>query len=253
MKPQLITSRQNKVFKHFLELLDTRGINENGKALVFGKKAVADLVKNSSTMKNCLGIIYPEGYELEFKVDFTFYSVSEGLFKELDIFRTDSPILIVRIPDFNDFSPSENLPGCSVFVPFQDPRNMGGILRTAAAFGVNQIILGPGAANPFNPLSSRAASGTLFSHKYYKCLTDWEFEFGNNVSVALDLNGTSLDKFSFPKDFIFVPGREGQGQPKNYLPTHRVNIPISKDMDSLNAMVATSIALYQWSTSTSRR
>ena len=106
--------------------------------------------------------------------------------------------MLVRIPEFREIeSPLEE--GSYLYVPFQDPGNVGAVLRSAAAFKVDGIILSAESAHPFHPRSSRAASGSLFHHAYFKAIFDF-----------------------------------------------KVGIAIQKDVDSLNAPVAVSIALYQW-------
>jgi tRNA G18 (ribose-2'-O)-methylase SpoU len=62
---------------------------------------------------------------------------------------------------------------------------------------------------------------------------------------TLDKSGSPLNTISFPEKFIVIPGIEGPGLPEN-LKIDTVSIPLSDNIESLNAAVALSIFLYQW-------
>ena len=80
--------------------------------------------------------------------------LSAPLFDELDVFGTGPPLLEVDAPAPAPWSPAEGFPpGCSLLVPFQDPENVGAVIRSGlnARFGTAP----PGAARtegPFAPL-----------------------------------------------------------------------------------------------------
>ena len=91
------------------------------------------------------------------------YRFNDPLFKQLDVVGTHSPLLLVKVPEFTPWSDDAAWPaGCTLFVPFQDPENVGSVIRSAAAFGVAQVVLLREAAHPFHPRSSRAAGPALF-------------------------------------------------------------------------------------------
>ena len=74
-----------------------------------------------------------------------------------------SPLLLVRVPEIPEWSADAPWPeGCTLFVPFQDPENVGAVIRSAAAFGVARVVLLREAAHPFHPKAARAAGTALF-------------------------------------------------------------------------------------------
>lgn len=248
MKNYDITSGQNDTYKIFLELLGSKGIGEHGQALVFGRKATQEVLE--AHPDRCMGwILCNESDDGVLKGGLSRYRLDENLFKKLDVFGIRQPILLVKAEKFQAWSPQQNPSGCELVLPFQDPGNLGTALRTAAAFGVKRVILPEGAAHPFHPRSSRAASGTIFSFEFFRAGPLAALDFGSHSTVALDLKGEDLSKFTFPSDFFLLAGSEGQGMPPSIKPTHKVNIRM-EGAESLNAAVATSIALYQWACST---
>ena len=245
MKTYEISSAQNETFKIFKSLLNSKGIVEHRQSFIFGKKAVLEVKNSKSKM---FGLIVSEnhpGPSREFLDLFeNVYKLKESLFAELDIFGSKDPLVLVRIPEFREIeSPLEE--GSYLYVPFQDPGNVGAVLRSAAAFKVDGIILSAESAHPFHPRSSRAASGSLFHHAYFKA-SDKFLKTPGLPLIALDKGGESLSHFKFPKSFILVPGVEGPGLSPSLIFDFKVGIAIQKDVDSLNAPVAVSIALYQW-------
>ena len=52
--------------------------------------------------------------------------LSDPLFKQLDVVGTHAPLLLVKVPDIRAWSDDRAWPeGCTLFVPFQDPENVG--------------------------------------------------------------------------------------------------------------------------------
>lgn len=236
-----ISSPQNKIFKIFKSLLKTDGISENQQALIFGEKIVTTLSR-PETRAQVRGIICKEKHR---NVEGpSRYVLSPELFSEIDIFGTDFPIGIVNVPTTDEVGENYRPIGCELVLPLQDPSNLGALVRSAAAFGIKRILLDEESSNPFHPRSSRAASGTLFQVDFLKV--------GDRRSLCqpvlmLDKDGEDLKTFSFPENFFLLVGQEGRGAPSGYKIDQRISIPIKNDVESLNATVAASIALYHWS------
>lgn len=127
----------------------------------------------------------------------------------------------------------------------QDPGNLGAVLRSAAAFGFQEILLGPGCADPFHPKALRGSMGAAFLlplRRMDRLDTDgghWYALDGGPGAVPLaeaDLSGPLR---------LWV-GNEGHGWQGVALPPgmRRLAIPI-RGVESLNAAVAAGIACYE--------
>jgi 16S rRNA (guanine527-N7)-methyltransferase len=169
------------------------------------------------------------------------------LFRELDVVGTKGPLLLVKVPEITRWSDDAPWPdGCTVFVPFQDPENVGAVIRSAAAFGASRVVLLSEAAHPFIPRASRAAGPALFQILLEAGPSLAELRADGAPLVALDTTGPSVDEEPFPDRFGLVVGMEGRGLPEGLRLGQRRQIPISGGVESLNAATAAAIALYAW-------
>jgi len=66
--------------------------------------------------------------------------------------------------------------------------------------------------------------------------------------VPLSNEGKKISDFKFPEKFGLLPGLEGPGLPDRFRKT-ALSIPISRRVESLNAVVATAVALFVWAQS----
>lgn len=240
---QDIASAQNKNYKLWASLLDSKGVQTHQCAILAGKKVVLEHVQNH--LDKVIAVLMPAKPVSGFPSKIDKFRLTSKLFDQLDVFGTGFPLLVVQVPEIKPWSKEVVLDGCSVLLTQQDPKNVGAILRSAAAFGVSHVLLGPGCAHPFHPQSTRAASGTVFQHHYLKVKDLTELK--DLPTVALDMSGENIVDFVFPKSFVLVPGVEGPGLPKGFEPSRRITIKMSHGVESLNVMQATTIALYEWS------
>lgn len=135
----------------------------------------------------------------------------------------------------------------------RDPGNLGTIIRSAAAFGVSQIVLSSDCADLYHPRVIRAAMGTLFHTRVLiaqdivgvvKSLS----RFGRVYAAALDETARQLGDISFGEWDAVIVGNEGHGLSDAVLAacTDKVYIPMAPGVESLNAGIAASLLLWEF-------
>lgn len=244
-----IDSDQNNSFKELHKLLTSHGIKKQGRALVAGTKQVTEILQ--AFPHRCLAWISSGDQTpppAEAPEHLIWYQLAPPLFNRLDGFGTHVPLLLVETQAIVAWQPQEGFPeGCSVLVPFQDPENVGAMIRSAVAFGATQIILLEESAHPYHPKALRASGGAVF-HARLRHGPSLQELSKDLPLVALSAEGKDISAVGFPPRFGLLPGMEGSGLPEHLRQT-AVSIPISSRVESLNAAAATAIALYLWSRS----
>ncbi|SDD96723.1 23S rRNA (guanosine(2251)-2'-O)-methyltransferase RlmB [Glycomyces harbinensis] len=132
-----------------------------------------------------------------------------------------------------------------------DPRNLGAIIRSAAAFGGHGLIIPSKRAASVTAVAWRTSAGAAARLPVAKVVnltrTIQACQQAGFMTVALD-GGGDVDVFDLPvagDPLLIVVGDEGKGVSRLVAETcdHRVGIPIASAVESLNASVAASIAL----------
>jgi 16S rRNA (guanine527-N7)-methyltransferase len=248
-----IESEDNRFFKQLEETLTGRGIRKYDAALVSGSKIVADVLRTSPELCEAwIGTskLPPPPPALPKRA--AWYELSARLFQKLDISGTGAPLLLIKTPPIPSWQPEEGfVRGCSVLVPFQDPENVGAVIRSAVAFGAARVILLAESAHPYHPKALRASGGAVFAAALVRGPSVNDLPATLPV-VALSPEGRDIAGVAFPESFGLLPGLEGPGLPPQFR-GRSVSIPTTDNVESLNAATAAAIALFLWSRSDSRR
>lgn len=135
----------------------------------------------------------------------------------------------------------------------QDPGNVGTLLRTAEAFGIEEVCCGSGTADPFSPKVVRASMGAVFrlrllgeSSTVY--IDAWKRDFPDGAVVICDADAPlACQEHDFRHPALIVIGSEATGPSQAVLALSdtRVQIPMTEAVESLNAAVAGSVVLYE--------
>lgn len=245
-----ISSAQNHHYKAWRSLLDGRGIKKQQEAIISGPKIIREILQLFSGRAKGLILRHPD--ELNFlgnislpapETGFTIFQLSAELFTPLDIYGIDAPLLIIDAPPLPAWD--ETLPqGLTLFLPFQNPINLGTTIRSAAALGIPVVLLKE-AASPYLPKSLRASGPALFQTEIRQgpSLEELSRHCRCLPLYALSPAGRNIFQFDFPPNCGLVAGMEGPGLTGEWPEDRKLSIPMRAGVESLNAAMAVSMAL----------
>ncbi len=252
-----IVSENNKTFRELKRAIAGDGAVKNRSVVVSGRKIIFDYIEKFGF--GGVKLLLPDDYcendpkfnevieEAESRGGL--FILKKALFNELDLAKGRTPFLTAPMPELSQWK-GDLVPGCNPIIPFQDPVNVGAAVRSALAFGIERIILLQGAASPFHPKAIRSSAGTVFSAEFLRgpFLNELLSEFPENEKHfhSLDTGGVDIEEVDFPESFFIIPGMEGPGLPLE-LRENSWSIPISGEVESLNASAALTVLFYRWS------
>lgn len=132
----------------------------------------------------------------------------------------------------------------------QDPGNVGTLLRTAAAAGIGQALLGPGCAAAWSPKVLRAGQGAHFAMNVVEDADLAGFMAGyrgTTAATTLGAHAISLYGAELAGPLAWIFGSEGQGVRPDLLTAARlrVHIPMPGAVESLNVAAAAAVCLFE--------
>lgn len=133
-----------------------------------------------------------------------------------------------------------------------DTTNIGAIFRSAAALGIDGILLTPTSCDPLNRRAVRVSMGTVFQVPWcwIREPLDTLHEFGfKTVAMALTDDSVNIDdpKLCGENKLAIVLGTEGDGLRKDVITScdYVARIPMAHGVDSLNVAAASAVAFWQ--------
>ena len=174
------------------------------------------------------------------------YTLPHKQFLEVSDVRSGTRLLgVARIPDQPDTRLLKAEQGRSLLFyldGIQEPGNVGALIRTAWALGLEGVLIGDGTADPYGSKGVRASAGGVFHLPLYTGIGRPEIEnlieSGYSVVIA-QKGGTDYRTTSYPQRLILALGNEGAGPSEWILNIgNSVGIPLAEGVDSLNVVVA---------------
>jgi RNA methyltransferase, TrmH family len=244
-----IQSTKNPQVKEWKKLLTKKGREKTGLFLIEGFHLVEEALKSHAPL---VQLIVDEKKEIPPSWNaghLPVTIVTEDVMKE--ICATETPQGIAAVCEQFSYDNIDWTQANVLLIDaVQDPGNIGTMIRTADAAGMDAVILGEGCADLYNPKVIRATQGSLFHLPIIRGnLREWiERLQAENVAVygtALE-NGEDYRHIEPTRPFALLVGNEGSGVQKELLQMTMKNlyIPIYGQAESLNVAVAAGILLY---------
>lgn len=163
----------------------------------------------------------------------------------------------LELADFLATMPAEH-PRIAVLESVVNPANIGAIFRSAAALGIDGVIVTSDSADPFYRRSSRVAMGTVFQVPWtYVDAKTWQHagidllhQAGyQTAAMALRYNTVSIDdpKLTAVDRLAIIMGSEGPGLKEATIEQSdfTIKIPMAPGVDSLNVAAASALAFWE--------
>lgn len=242
----LITSEDNSFIKKIKKLEDKKGRYEEKLFFVEGLNSVKEALDSDFKVEY---VVVGEDVEFEFKGDFKLIRIANKLFKKISDTVTPQKIMaIVRMPVYReeDFIKEEGVYVIADNV--QDPGNLGTIIRTADAFGVDAVFTINNSVDIYNPKVLRASMGSIFHIPVIATANEVLYKLkGKGVKVfATHLKGEKfVHEVEIDKGTAFILGNEARGVSSLDFVDGFIKIPMTGGAESLNVSIAAAIFLYE--------
>lgn len=240
-----IESTQNALVKYWKKLAVVRKEREKSKEFIIeGFHLVEEALKNKSQITQLIvreDVDLPLLWDID---DIAMVAVTAAVAKEFaetensqGVFAVCKQIEVV----------ADNFSRVLLIDAVQDPGNMGTMIRTADAAGMDAVILGKGCADAYNPKTLRSAQGSHFHIPIVRAdLMDYVAQLTIPVYGTALEEAVSLAEVKPQEKFALIVGNEGSGiNPQLLSKTDQnIMIPMRGGAESLNVAVATGILLY---------
>lgn len=261
---EIITSRQNRTVVDTVKLSDKKAREKSGLFKFDGVKLLIEALDKNITINRIL-VSESKVDEVLTMIDDRNVAVSvlsDELFSKVS--DEQSPEGVICVAEY----PTHHLVGADVgdvetlgkdlskrillLESVRDPGNMGTIIRSAAAFGIDAVIISRDCADVYNPKTVRAAMGAIFKVGVISCndfigAVEVLKRCGRNVyAAALDKDAVRLDEAHFGRFDTAVIGNEGHGLSQGVISacTGSLYIPMEDGCESLNAAIAASVIMW---------
>ena len=268
---EIITSRNNQFVKWAASLGEKKNRKSEGYFLAEGVKLTKEAFEAGLTIDYCivsegkknsiLNLLGDVCNDEKYK-NCKLITVSENVFEKISTEKAPQGVISVikHLDFFRDMDiiykeefflePEEK----AIFLfSVRDPSNLGAVIRSSVAFGIDHIILSDDCADIYSPKTVRSAMGSLYRVKVTTVKDSGAFikaaQANSRRVFAAELTdgAVSLSDIKLRGNDIVIIGNEGHGiAPEiSSLCDGSVYIPISKKTESLNASVAAAIFMWE--------
>lgn len=243
-----ISSRDNPEFRRLLSLAEeAKARREAGLTLLDGWHLIEAALQAGMVPRKLIvmeGQNWPDAIQREYG-DIPQLIVSPALMRALSPVKTPTGLMaMLEIPQ-----PELQPVGFAILLEdIQDPGNLGALLRTAAAAGVEAAYLSPGCADAWSPKTLRGGQGAHFQLAIHErmALATVARDFSGSVYAAMLGASTSLYSLDLQQNIAFAFGNEGAGLSGELdAVCQPFSVPMPGRVESLNVAAAAAICLFE--------
>lgn len=248
----MITSKTNPQVKNLVKLRNAKERKEQNKIIIEGYREISRAVTcgfQIDTLYICPEIA-DKGKDIPSK---NVEEVSLDVFDKIAYREGSDGLLALAVPKYaelNSFKPGKD-PLIIVLETVEKPGNLGAVMRTADAAGVDAVIIADPRTDIFNPNAIRASIGCIFSVPLFACTSEKCIQWlrQNNIRIYCTYLKASIDylEADFRKGSAIVMGTEATGISDIWVQEadHNIIIPMNGIADSLNVSVTTAIVTFE--------
>ncbi len=251
----MVLSKDNQYIKLAKSLHDKKSREQEGLFLLEGKTLIEEAIKKQIQLQTVF--VLDESITSQLTLDDTVkvFEIEKELMERICTTENPPPILAIAELPQADLKNKSSSSGTFLYLEnISDPGNLGSIIRTAFAAGVQSIFLSPGSVDIYNTKVLRSSMGTVFYGPIkYIALETLINQLKQEVESLEILgtcprNGVDYSELHFNplKSILVLVGNETRGlsEEAQDLCTQLVQIPLANDVESLNILAATSVILF---------
>lgn len=247
----LITSTQNKRVKYAKTLqTKARFRRSEFKIVLEGNRLISDALERGANPEYALYAPDSADYDIIAKLQdrrCELVPVSDDILKHVsDTQQAQGIACIFYIP-----KPPipKNPQRVLIMDTLREPGNVGTILRTAGAAGVDLVILSPGSVDPYNPKALRAGMGAHYRVPIVEAEWNEIQHFCEDMTVYATQASAenSYTQVDWTQAWAFIVGNEAHGISKRarQIAQADISIPMASETESLNAAIASAVILFE--------
>lgn len=256
----MISSKDNEKIKYTKSLLKTKGRTKEGKFIIEGYRILTLAIECEANLDY---VFINEDFEnkkehLDFikvlkEKNIKIYKTTNKIFKEL--VDTENTQGILAVVGFKNRDIDNNINDSHKFVlildRIQDPGNMGTIIRTADAAGVDAIINLKGCVDIYNPKVIRSTMGSIFDMNIIQSTQDDTLRVLKEKGFEIVSSYLNTDNYyntvNYKDKVALIIGNEANGVNDELIKGSDtlVKIPIYGNAESLNAAISSAILMYE--------
>lgn len=256
-----VTSKDNQWVKEWRRLNDSAKYRrESGLFAIEGARLCADALRSNVSLQAVLYTssalaAYGNVVEPLLAAADTAVEISPELSRYMgDTMNPQGVFCIAKMLDNSLIIDKINIIGTySALEDIQDPGNMGTIIRTAEALGLDGILLSDGCCDIYNPKVLRASMGGVFRMPLMRVgdmaqtVVTLQEKGLTAFACVVDASATPITEADMGKGAVALIGNEGNGLRAETVAVckHSVTIPMAGRAESLNASMAAGIILWE--------